>query len=35
MIDKKKFLQYGFKRGEKDIRGITLHETGNYEMNSL
>ena len=34
MIDEKKYKQYGFPREEKDIQGITLHETGNYTMNA-
>lgn len=34
MLDKNKFEQYGFPREKKDIQGITIHETGNYEMNA-
>jgi N-acetylmuramoyl-L-alanine amidase CwlA len=34
MIDENKFIQYGFPREKSDIQGITLHETGNYEMNA-
>ena len=34
MIDKNKYNQYGFPRDEKDILGITIHETNNYEMNA-
>ena len=34
MIDEKKFSQYGFPREESDIQGITIHETGNTEMNA-
>lgn len=34
MIDENKFEQYGFPREKKDILGITIHETGNYEMNA-
>lgn len=34
MIDENKFNQYGFPRGEEDIKGITIHETNNYEMNA-
>lgn len=34
MLDEKKYIQYGFKRDSKDILGITIHETGNYEMNA-
>lgn len=34
MIKESKFIQYGFPRDEADIKGITLHETNNYEMNA-
>ena len=34
MIKEKKFIQYGFPRGVEDIKGITIHETGNYVMNA-
>lgn len=34
MIDEKKYMQYGFPRSIEDIKGITLHETGNYEKNA-
>lgn len=34
MIKENKWTQYGFPREETDIQGITLHETGNYEMNA-
>lgn len=34
MIDRNKWDQYGFSRLESDIKGITIHETGNYEMNA-
>lgn len=34
MIDENKFNQYGFPREEEDIKGITIHETNNYEMNA-
>jgi len=34
MLDENKFNQYGFPREESDIKGITLHETGNLEMNA-
>lgn len=34
MIHENKFNQYGFPRSEKDILGITVHETGNTEMNA-
>lgn len=34
MIDENKFPQFGFPRTVADIQGITLHETGNYEMNA-
>ena len=35
MLDEKKWTQYGFPRTESDILGITLHETGNTEMNAV
>lgn len=34
MLDPSKFLQYGFPRELEDIKGITLHETGNYDMDA-
>lgn len=34
MISENKYIQYGFQRTVADIKGITLHETGNYEMNA-
>jgi N-acetylmuramoyl-L-alanine amidase CwlA len=34
MISENKWIQYGFPRTEEDIQGITLHETGNVEMNA-
>lgn len=34
MLDENKFLQYGYPRTVEDIKGITLHETGNIEMNA-
>lgn len=34
MLDENKFNQYGFPREVKDILGITIHETGNEEMNA-
>ena len=34
MIDEKKYSQFGFPRTVDDIQGITLHETGNYEMDA-
>ena len=34
MIKESKWSQYGFPRTEADIQGITIHETGNYEMNA-
>lgn len=34
MISENKYIQYGFPRSVEDIKGITLHETGNYEMNA-
>ena len=34
MIREEKFNQYGFPRNLIDIKGITIHETGNYEMNA-
>lgn len=34
MIDSNKYIQYGFRRQTSDIKGITLHETGNYEMDA-
>lgn len=34
MIDEKKWRQFGFPRTVADIQGITIHETGNYEMNA-
>lgn len=34
MLDENKFNQYGFPRDEKDILGITIHETGNEYMNA-
>lgn len=34
MIDDKKWIQYGFPREESEIQGITIHETGNTDMNA-
>ena len=34
MIDENKWPQYGFPRQEGDIQGITIHETGNVDMNA-
>ena len=34
MLDKNKWLQYGYERPEADIKGITFHETGNVEWNA-
>lgn len=34
MIKESKWRQYGFPREEADIKGITIHETGNYEKNA-
>ena len=34
MLDENKFAQYGFPREESDIKGITIHETGNINMNA-
>lgn len=34
MIKESKWNQYGFPRKEEDIKGITIHETNNYEMNA-
>ena len=34
MIDENKYNQFGFPRSTADIQGITLHETGNYEMDA-
>ena len=34
MLDENKWLQYGFSRPQTDIQGITIHETGNVEMNA-
>lgn len=34
MLDRNKWDQYGFERTEADILGITIHETGNYDMNA-
>ena len=34
MLDENKFAQYGFPRSESDILGITIHETGNVDMNA-
>lgn len=34
MLDKNKWVQYGFPREEKDILGLTIHETNNYDMNA-
>lgn len=34
MLDQNKWTQYGFPRQESDIQGITIHETGNTEMNA-
>lgn len=34
MIREEKFNQYGFQRSLNDIRGITIHETDNYEMDA-
>ena len=35
MLDENKWSQYGFQRNQSEILGITLHETGNYEMDAL
>lgn len=34
MIRENKFPQYGFPRTQKDIQGICLHETNNYDLNA-
>lgn len=34
MIKENKYNQYGFLRSLNDIRGITIHETDNYNMNA-
>lgn len=34
MIDENKYIQYGFPRNPIDIKGITIHETNNYDMNA-
>ena len=34
MLDVNKFDQYGFPRTESDIQGITIHETGNIDMDA-
>ena len=34
MLDENKWLQYGYKRAESDIKGICFHETGNVEWNA-
>lgn len=34
MIKENKWNQYGFPRSENDIKGITVHETGNTDMNA-
>ena len=34
MIDENKYNQFGFPRTEAEIQGITIHETGNYEMDA-
>lgn len=34
MISENKWSQYGFPRTEEDIQGITIHETGNVDMNA-
>lgn len=34
MLDENKYEQYGFQRTSEDILGITIHETGNYDMNA-
>lgn len=34
MLDENKFIQYGFPRDVEDIKGITIHETGNEKMNA-
>lgn len=34
MIKESKWSQYGFPRSEADIQGITIHETGNLDMNA-
>lgn len=33
MLDRNKWEQFGFERTEEDIQGITVHETGNTDMN--
>lgn len=35
MINPNKYEQYGFVRELEDIKGITIHETNNYEMNAV
>lgn len=34
MLPENKWEQYGFPRTENNIKGITIHETGNTEMNA-
>ena len=34
MIDENKWNQYGFQRSEEDIKGITLHETGEVDKSA-
>lgn len=34
MIKENKWSQYGFPRSQADIKGITVHETGNTDMNA-
>lgn len=34
MIKESKWSQFGFPRSEADIQGITIHETGNTQMNA-
>lgn len=34
MIDERKYNQYGFERSSEDIKGITIHNTNNYQWNA-
>lgn len=34
MLKENRWNQYGFPREKKDIQGITIHETNNYEMDA-
>ena len=34
MLSENKFLQYGFPRDVSDIQGITIHETGNIDLDA-